>query len=138
MSRLGIGSDVTVRRNDREWQCHTQVLSYRSRRACSQTPSQRLSLLCFDIDRGTPRLVVGWVISSGQWEAYTPSADESNAELAYYLERVSRLPSQVRSSCENRIISALVPCGYVWSDVLEVEAICRHIETNHGLASMIT
>jgi hypothetical protein len=76
--------------------------------------------------------VVGWAISGDESFDET-SADESIIELGCYLERVSRLPSQVRSSCENGIISALVSCGYVWSDVLEVEAIRGHIKANHGL-----
>jgi hypothetical protein len=77
------------------------------------------------------KLVVGWAISGD--DSPDETADASNIELGCYLERVSRLPSQVRSSCENSIISALISCGYIWPDVLEVEAIRAHIRANHGL-----
>jgi hypothetical protein len=47
------------------------------------------------------KLVVGWAISGDESPDETSaemSADESKIELGCYLEEVSRLPSQVRSS----------------------------------------
>ena len=92
-----------------------------------------LARACTLIEERLP-LVLFWAFPGDQDLSSEAFQGDCKDEVACYLYRVSRLPYQVKSSCERSIIFALVSRDLAWDDILSIESVPEYIKANGGFA----